>query len=208
MMSETIGMAREGYMRNALGHDVPLELVRPLDKLRDELVRGLIMKAKDLRDQMRNFKADALSEISAFVDLAAAEYDTKLGGLKGNLTLRSYDGTIEIKVQVAEHLRFDERLKVAEKLVGDCLTEWAADARPELKAIVERAFRTDKDGNVSTSAVLGLRRLEITDDRWKRAMEAIAAAMLVTGTKSYVRFYERPSAEMPLQAVSLDLAVL
>jgi hypothetical protein len=195
-------------MRNAQGYDVPLSMVSPLDKLRDELVRERFAAARALHGNMRDFKCETMAQIAAFIELAAAEYDTSLGGKMGNLTLRAFDGSIEIKLQVAKLLRFDERLKVAEKLVGDCLTEWAADARPELRAIVERAFRTDQDGNVSTAAVLDLRRLDITDDRWKRAMQAIADAMLVTGTKNYVRFYWREAPDQPMQALSLDLAVL
>ena len=146
-------------------------------------------KADALHAAMRDFKVACMEDISAFLDIAAEQYDVRLGGDLGNVTLRSYDGTQEVRVQIAKTIRFSEGLLAAEKLVGDCVTEWSADARPELRAIVERAFRTDKDGNVSTSAVLALRRLNITDPRWQRAMAAIADAIDITGTKSYVRFY-------------------
>jgi hypothetical protein len=39
-------------------------------------------------------------------------------------------------------------------------------------------------------------------------MKAIRDSMRVTGTKEYVRFYERPSAEAPWVAISLDIAAL
>lgn len=196
------------YMTDPKGRLVPIEQVKPLDMLRHDLVEKTMGRARGLRDDLASFKAATMSEILDFVDLAASEYDVRIGGLKGNLTLRSFDGLQEIRVQVAERLAFDERLKIAEALVGECLTSWTADARPELKAIVERAFKADDTGNVSTAAVLDLRRLDIDDTRWKRAMEAIADAVLVTGTKSYVRFYERPAPDAPMRAVSLDLAAL
>lgn len=201
-------MSEQDYLTDAKGRLVPLEAIKPLDRLRDELVQALMGRAKDVRTIMGAFKADAMSEITAFVTLAAAEYDASMGGVKGNLTLRSFNGLHEVRVQVAEKLNFDERLQVAEQLVGECLTEWSADARPELKAIVEQAFKTDKEGNVSTAGVLALRRLDINDERWKRAMEAIADAVTVTGTKSYVRFYERQKPDGEMRAVSLDLAKL
>lgn len=193
---------------NAQGHQVPEQLVKELDKTRDDLVRTAVAEAKELRRAMQAFKAKWLSEAKAFVDLAAAEYQTTIGGVKGNLTLRSFDGLLEMTVQVADRLTFDERLKVAEKLVGDCLTEWSADARPELKAIVERAFKTDKEGQVSTGAVLALRRLDIADERWKRAMDAISDALQLTGTATYLRFYERDAMGKPSVAIALDLAKL
>jgi hypothetical protein len=195
-------------MTNSKGHLVPVDAVKPLDRLRDGLVAGVMGRAKGLRDDLVDFKADVMAEIKAFVELSANEYDVEMGGVKGNITLRSYDGLREIRVQVADRLVFDERLKVAERLVGQCLADWSADARPELKVIVDRAFKTDKDGNVNTAAVLDLRRLDIADTRWKKAMEAIADALTVTGTKSYVRFYERSAPDAPLQAISLDLARL
>jgi hypothetical protein len=198
----------EGHMTNAQGHQVPAALVKPLDKLRDQLVRTAVAEAKALRDALQTFKARWLAETQALVALAAAEYETTLGGVKGNLTLRTFDGLMEMTVQVADRLTFDERLKVAEALVGECLAEWSADARPELKVIVERAFKTDKEGNVSTGAVLELRRLEIADDRWKRAMDAISDALQRTGTATYLRFYERAGMGAPSVAISLDLAKL
>lgn len=193
---------------NPKGHQVPEQLVKELDKTRDDLVRGAVAEAKDLQRRMKDFKAKWLAETKAFVSLAAAEYQTNLGGVKGNLTLRTFDGLMEMTVQVADRLTFDERLKVAEALVGECLAEWSANARPELKAIVERAFKTDKEGNVSTGAVLELRRLDIADERWKRAMDAISDAIQLTGTATYLRFYERPDMGAPAAAISLDLAKL
>ena len=193
---------------DAQGRQWPEQLVKPLDKLRHVLVSDAVAEAKELQRTMRDFKAKWLSEAQALVGLAAAEYQTVIGGVKGNLTLRTFDGLMEMTVQVADRLTFDERLKVAEALVGECLTEWSADARPELKAIVERAFKTDKEGNVSTGAVLELRRLDITDERWKRAMDAISDAIQRTGTATYLRFYERAEMGAPLVAISLDLAKL
>lgn len=198
----------EQYMTDTKGRLVPVDAVKPLDKLRDETVCKWMDRARALRAEMAAFKGDVMGEILAFVDLAAADYDCRLGGIKGNVTLRSYDGLQEIRVQVAERLAFDERLKVAEALVSECLAAWTVDARPELKAIVERAFKSDEKGAVSTAAVLDLRRLDINDPRWKKAMEAIADAVLVTGTKSYVRFYERSAPDAGMTAVSLDLAAL
>ncbi len=69
------------------------------------------------------------------------------------------------------------------------------------------AFRVDSSGNIRTGSVLGLRRLDIADERWQRAMQAISEAVQVVGSKTYLRLYERNSdgAYVP---ISLDIAAV
>ena len=56
--------------------------------------------------------------------------------------------------------------------------------------------------------MLGLRRLDIDDDKWQQAMRAIADSMNVSGTKPYIRFYERNERSGEYVAISLDMAAL
>jgi precorrin-3B methylase len=51
-----------------------------------------------------------------------------------------------------------------------------------------------------------LLNLDISDERWKRAMQAIRDAMRVVGSKTYVRFYERPSQTAAWEAITIDLS--
>ena len=51
-----------------------------------------------------------------------------------------------------------------------------------------------------------LLRLEITDERWRRAMDAIRAAMRVVGSKTYVRCYSRSAPDAPWENITIDLA--
>ena len=83
-----------------------------------------------------------------------------------------------------------------------------------LRAIVDDAFNVGKSGLVSTSRVLGLRRLNIKDATWKKAMDAITESMQVASSKTYMRFYERdagsftaaPHTSILLPATSLRVA--
>jgi hypothetical protein len=72
-------------------------------------------------------------------------------------------------------------------------------------AIVNAAFATDKEGNISASRVLGLRRLDIQDATWKKAMDAIADSLQIVGSKSYIRVYERTE-NGEYRPISLDVA--
>ena len=102
-----------GYLKNAKGHLVPQELVKPIDALRDELVRDLCAEANNISEQLASFKRRALARIDEFVEFSAAEYDVKIGGKKGNIDLVSYDGELKIVVQVRDLLQLDERMLAA-----------------------------------------------------------------------------------------------
>lgn len=194
------------YWRDAAGTLTPDELVRDIDKERDELVTAWVEKGKALNRQMGEFKDGIFGDIGAFIELSAEKYGAKVGGNKGNVTLFSYDGKYKIQRAINENLQFDERLLGAKVLIDECLDEWSAGSRPELKALIERAFNVDKEGNLNTSRILGLRRVDIKDDRWRRAMDAISDSVQVIGSKSYVRMYERVGDSDKYVPIPLDVA--
>ena len=194
------------YWRDAAGTLTPDELVRDIDKERDELVTAWVEKGKALNRQMGEFKDGIFGDIGAFIELSAEKYGAKVGGNKGNVTLFSYDGKYKIQRAINENLQFDERLLGAKVLIDECLDEWSAGSRPELKALIERAFNVDKEGNLNTSRILGLRRVDIKDDRWRRAMDAISDSVQVIGSKSYVRMYARVGDSDKYVPIPLDVA--
>lgn len=195
-----------GYRRDAQGRLVHEEQIKPVDKLRDELVIRLVDKARTVSQVLAQFKGEAFGEIEAFVDLSAQEYGAKLGGKKGNVSLLSFDGRYKIQRAIQESITFDERLQAARALIDECLQEWTADARPELATLVNDAFRVDTKGEIRTARVLALRRLDIQDPRWLQAMDAIGDACQVVGSKSYIRVYERIGDSDQYRPISLDIA--
>lgn len=85
---------------------------------------------------------------------------------------------------------------------------WSKGSNDKIKVLVNNAFQVDKEGNISTGRVLGLRSLAIDDAKWVLAMQAIGDSMKVSSTKSYVRFYERVEATGEYAPISLDVAAL
>jgi hypothetical protein len=65
----------------------------------------------------------------------------------------------------------------------------------------------DKQGKVDTKRILGLRRLDITDDEWQRAMEAISDSVTVAVSKEYIRLYQRDD-EGNYHQLALDIAAV
>jgi hypothetical protein len=197
-----------GYLKDAQGRLVPESLVKPIDKARDQLVQELIDKAVAVKNALVDFKKTTFADIAAFVDLSLEQYDTKLGGKKGNVTLFSFDGKYKVQFAVSENIQFDERLQAAKGLIDECITEWSQGSSPEIKVLVQDAFKTDSEGNLNHGRILGLRRLDIKDERWKRAMQAIGESVQVVGSKQYVRFYQRRDETDQYDAIALDMAAL
>lgn len=194
------------YMPDAKGKLVPVELIKPADKLEDETVRKIMAYATDLSEQIARFRGHTFEDLGSFEALLQQEYDTKKGGKKGNKTFMTFDGLKKVQVQVSDFIDFGPQLQIAKELIDECLNEWAEDSPAEIRAIVTRAFNTDKAGQINRSEVFMLMRLEIEDERWKRAVEAIRDAMRIVGSKTYIRFYERKSLDDAWKAVTIDLA--
>ncbi|KAF2406668.1 Protein of unknown function [Pseudomonas antarctica] len=195
-----------GFWQDAQGRMVPESLIKPIDIERDRLVRQLVGSANKLSGELANLKAAAFGDIEAFIELSAEQYGITLGGKKGNVTLYSFDGRFKIQRSVQESIAFDERLQAARALIDECLRDWTQGARPEVATLANDAFRTDSQGEIRTARVLALRRLDIKDERWQRAMQAIGEACQVVGSKSYIRVYERIGDSDQYRAISLDIA--
>lgn len=194
------------YIGDGKGGWVPLDLVKPQHILQDEVVRKIVGYAQPLSDQVTRFAQHTFDDIAAFEALLAQEYGAKVGGKKGNKTLMSHDGLYKVTVQVADTLTFGPELQTAKSLVDECLNEWAADARAEIRTLVTKAFDTDKEGQINRSHIYMLLRLDIADPRWVSAMQAIRDAMRVVGSKTYVRCYRREAFDGPWLPITIDLA--
>lgn len=194
------------YMPDAKGNLVPAEAIKAEHKLEDEMVRKVAGYARDLSAQVARFKQHTFDDIGAFEALLAQEYGATKGGAKGNKTFMSFDGLMKILVQVSDTIDFGSQLQVAKGLIDECLVEWSADSRTEIRSIITRAFNVDKEGQINRSEIFMLLRLDIEDERWMRAMDAIRAAMRVVGSKIYVRCYERDRPDSDWRAITIDLA--
>lgn len=203
----------EGFMRTRQGDLRPVSAVRPQDRLEDELVRDLVGRARALRDDLAALKAYGMRQTTDFKAMVAAEYGAAKGGAKGNMTLSRFDGSEEVQVQIAEHIAFGPELAAAKELIDGCILRWSEGANDNLRAMIDQAFQVNKAGRIDTGRVLGLRNLDIKgpdggkDPDWERAMEAIGDAVRVTGSRTYLRFYETDARGVRLP-ISLDLAAL
>ena len=165
------------FMKNAQGAFIPIENVKPVDKLRDDLVKNLMSKTKEVQKIIEDHRNICWEDIKAFLEISASEHNVKYGGEKGNITLLSYDGKYKVVIANQDYISFNEKLQIAKDLIDECIRKWAKGADKNLLALVNDAFKVDKQGKISTEKILGLRRLEINDFTWNEAMKAITESI-------------------------------
>lgn len=199
----------EGYMLNSHGGYDPVDLVKEIDVLRDQMVKEIVAKSLEESEKLKDIKKEFFKTVQAFVELSAEKYGVKCGGKKGNMTFCSYDGQYKVLVAVNEDVFFDERLQIAKDLIDECISDWSKGSRSEIQALVQDAFYVGKSGNLNKNRILGLRRLDIKDERWQKAMQAISDSVQVAGSKQYIRIYRRNKDDAErYDLVNLDLSVL
>lgn len=198
----------DGYLKDARGALVPLAAIKPARMLEHELVESLAEGAAALNRALAVFKGAALQRVEDLRGLVAQEYGTTLGGAKGNITLSTFDGALQVQVQVSETMTFGPELASAKELIDGCVRRWSEGASDKLRALVDHAFQVNKEGRIDTQRVLSLRSLDMGDDaEWSRAMDAIADALRVHATTTYIRFYETGPNGVR-QAIPLALAAV
>ena len=196
------------FLEDAQGRLVPVATIKPIDLKRHEAVTSIMADTFKERDRLIEFKKSIWLRVQDFLAESAKDSGArKFGGAKGNVTLTSFDGKYKVMVAVNDTIQFNEKLQVAKQLIDKCIASWSEGANENLRAIVDDAFNVGKSGLVSTSRVLGLRRLNIKDPTWKKAMDAITESMQVASSKTYMRFYERQS-DGSYKQIPLDVANL
>jgi ERCC4-related helicase len=196
----------KGYIKRADGALIKVDHVAAIDHARSALVHELAEEAKKVSADMVAYKLMAMSRVDTFIAGSLSKYGVKATrGTKGNVTLIAFDGQYKVEVQVADNIMFDERLSAAKELVDECVRDLMKGANKELQKLITHAFESDKDGKISTTRVLSLRRLKIDHPKWSQAMDALTDSVTVVDSKRYIRIYERAEngAYLP---IPLDIA--
>lgn len=208
-------MTTETKWINPQGRTIPDSMVTPADRMKDELTRRLADAADELQAQIIAFKFTALTELEAAKALLFEQYGVKVGGAKGGFSIRSFDGSIEAEVSVADRVVFDGELQAAKALIDECIEDWTRNGNDNVRILVEDAFQVNKAGRIDTQRVLGLRKHKMKvpgtdqlDQRWIRAMDAVTDAMTVDCTATYVRFYRRNAKTNKREQIVLDFSAL
>ena len=91
------------------------------------------------------------------------------------MTLKSFDGTKAVEIQVAKLISFDQKLSLAKEKIDEYLTLKTNGADAEIQTLITRAFDV-KNGKVDAKQILSLKAYPITHELWKEAMSMIDVA--------------------------------
>jgi len=188
---------------NADGAYVPLDRIKEIDKLRDELVEKMCEEAEALGAKIAAFKASAQADVFAFADVSAEEHGVTVRGRKGGFSLMSYDGCKKIVVDNDTLISVNEKVSIAREAVFACVRRWSDGANVNLVEIVRRAFEVDKQGHLSLARLLSLRSYRIDDPEWQAAMDALSEGLTAYGSKTYIRYYKRETAADKFTQIAL-----
>ncbi|WP_419768561.1 DUF3164 family protein [Arcobacter sp.] len=201
---------KDGKWEDKEGKFVHPDMIRMDKQLEDELVESLVSKAITLQDKMKEYKIHAFAECYAFVDLLRSNYDMeRITSKSGAVTLKNFNGTMEVQIQVAKLITFDQKLTLAKEKIDEYLTEKTSGSDAEIQTLITRAFDV-KNGKVDAKQIISLKSYPIEHTLWREAMSMIDEATEIAGTKSYIRFKQRDGLNLDgaMQTIILDLAAL
>lgn len=120
--------------------------------------------------------------------------------------MKSFDGNRKIIFDSARRLDFDEKIHIAKQLLDECIIDWSEGINDNLRTLIDQAFELDQSGKMDVRAILHLSRLNIDDEKWRKAVALIRDSVTTESTKSYIRCYERPDDSSETELIGLDVA--
>ncbi len=199
---------KQDHYTDPEGNKVPAKYIKAYDKLRDKTA---IQIEKDwLSEQARlaACKVRTLAAIQKLQEAAAAEAGVDLGGEKGNLQFRSFDGSITVSLDRQYRTEFDERLQFAQALIKEAVAEMSEGSNADLAEIATKAFTPRKTGNLDMQRIRDLRTYNVSHPKWKQACEIISECERTVAFRDYIRVAFRPAPDAKPQPITLDIASL
>lgn len=207
------------YYTDVRGDQVAAQYLSKYEKLRDKVAKRIAKRWADEETRLRKIKADTVDDIQSLVAAAEAEKDVSLGGAKGNIQFRSFDGNITVLSDRQYRTEFDERLALAQKLIEDAINEMTAKAEQlqdvELKQtilnlteIARKAFQPRKSGNLDMQRIRDLRKYQVKHPKWQQACEIISECERTVGHRDYLRVMVRNAPDAKPDSIVLDIAAL
>ena len=201
-------MSEVKTMTDPQGIEVAVKYIKPYDRERDRIARKIFARWMKAQEMLRAVKRETFRDIEALVKRAEKEAGVQLGGPKGNIQFRSFDGSITVSQDMMARTEFDERLALAQQLILEAVAEITDGATADLAEIARKAFEPRKSGRMDMQRIRDLRNYRVDHPKWKRACEIIGECERQIGTRQYVRVTVRKHPDTKPEPISLDIAVI
>lgn len=204
-------MAKSKKIMGPDGQEYPIGILDKQIVRSDALVKKGIAMAEKLSEIVEGYNQQITKLVMEYLDATADSYGA---AWQGNAILKSFDGTMQIEVDIKQQKSYDERLAIAGEKIRNWLDsklEKVADPQTrkvfeQVSQIAKTALRIDHKGNVDQAKLIQLRKFEFSSEpEWVEAMELIAASERITGTKRYIRF-SKANEKGKLEAIPVDFS--
>lgn len=190
-------------MLNSHGNEIAIELVDKQALRREATINKIFSQIERLNAQMFKAKAKIYAQIIGYNEHLAKKKGVKPRG--SNIQLTDYAGTRRVAIKNSSINTFNELISIAETKIKNYVKRLSADSKPELEAIINNVFKTDKKGFLDKNKILSLREIIINDPEWKEAMDLINESLEVRETKEYLNI-QKKSADGSWKNIDLNFS--
>lgn len=205
-------MAKVKHITGPNGELYTRSMLNPQIVKADDVVRKTVKLAEKLSDYVAAVNHSVTNTVLKHLDETAEAHGEKW---QGSTILKTFDGTMQIEIDVQQIRSYDERLQVAAEKIRswiDRKLELVTDpgARrvfEQVSQIAKTALRIDHKGNVDQAKLIQLRKFEFsTEPEWVEAMQLISESERITGSKRYIRFKKANPETGKLESIPVDFS--
>jgi hypothetical protein len=195
------------YMADQNGNLVPIANIKDMVLQEHNLVITLFEEAQSIAGTLADFRRRALAAIDDHQAELARHSKAKIDLEKEkqrSKSLSTFDKSLEIRSTFHQFKEYNGHLSIAKGLLDNIIKRLANDADPILIAIVNDVFAVD-GAAVSGVKLNALRKYEVPDPDWNKAMAALSEAEEIVNSKRYVNVYYKDE-DGKKQRLPLDIA--
>ena len=169
------------------GRPIPEEYIQPQDKKRDRMVESIIKRVSKLSAKLASEKTEIVAAIEKYLKELAKDNKVR-ENWKGNILIYNFSQNLCIERRINETISFDERLQMVKTTIDKWLNDRLKNIDELIAKVISQAFSVDKQGRINTAMLLKLRKLDIQDHEWKKAMALLDESIFVKSSKMALRF--------------------
>ncbi len=178
---------KQGNWLDDKGRPIPEEYIQPQDKKRDRMVESIIKRVSKLSAKLVSEKTEIVAAIEKYLKKLAKDNKVR-ENWKGNIIIYNFSQNLCIERRINETISFDERLQMVKTTIDKWLNDRLKNIDELIAKVISQAFSVDKQGRINTAMLLKLRKLDIQDHEWKKAMELLDESIFVKSSKMALRF--------------------
>lgn len=178
---------KQGNWLDDKGRPIPEEYIQPQDKKRDRMVESIIKRVSKLSAKLADEKVEIVAAIEKYLKELAKDNKVR-ENWKGNILIYNFSQNLCIERRINETISFDERLQMVKTTIDKWLNDRLKNIDELIAKVISQAFSVDKQGRINTAMLLKLRKLDIQDHEWKKAMELLDESIFVKSSKMALRF--------------------